>query len=210
MAEPLVLKASKDTFGRSNERTRNSGASPVLYIAQAPNIRTLVAFDLSGVTNRVLSATLRFRADNTVEEEISLTVAPMNQTPNNAAWKEGAGALGASGQNARPGESAFGWSAFPEVPWESASGEPLTGLLDAALWGTPVVSGKKVSWEKGVWTAVSMENPSLIEKIRNTDHPVITFGIWGTSGNGLYAICSRESGSAPELVLSLEEKEEAQ
>jgi hypothetical protein len=50
-AEPLALKASKDSFGRSNERMRNSGASSVLYGAQSSNYRVLIAFDISGVSN---------------------------------------------------------------------------------------------------------------------------------------------------------------
>lgn len=204
-AEPTVLKASKDSFGRSNQPHCNSGASPILYIAQAPNIRTIIGFDLSVVTNRILNATFRFQQKNSADQEIALTVAPMVQTTNNAAWKEGGGSLGAIGQNAQLGESCYGWCGYPDTQWEDASGAPVTDLGSPQLWGTPLVSNEAQSWEDGQWVEIPIKNIHLLETIRTSNDPILTLGLWGTSGSGMYAIASKESGNAPELVLVLQE-----
>ena len=206
IAEPMVLKASKDSFGRSNDRNRNNGGSETLFVAHAPNVRTIIAFDLSGTTNRIVSAVFRFQQQNTMPDELSLVVAPLVQTTHNAAWGEGAGALGTKGQNSRPGEACYAWSAFPEVQWENASGQPVTSLGDSQLWGTPITARINLQWEKGEWVEIKVSDLQWIEAIRSSKNPTLTFGLWGTGGNGLYGISSKESGNAPELVQTLEEK----
>lgn len=203
-AETLVLKTAKDSFGRSNERTRNSGGSPILYIAQTPNIRTIIAFDLSRVSNNITSATFRFQQKNTVGQDIALTVAPMVQTKNNAAWIEGTGALGARGINAQQGESCYGWSSFPSTPWEAASGDPVTDLDASQLWGAPIEAHKAQPWEENQWVEIPVKDVQVLEIIRTSSDPILTLGLWGTSGNGYYTICSKESGNAPELVVVME------
>jgi len=203
----LVLSASKDNFGRSNKRNRNNGANELLAIAHAPNIRTIIAFDLSSVTNEIVGAELRFRQHNAMDEKTSLIVAPMVNTTNNVAWGEGVGNLGAGGQNARPGESCYAYSAFRDVPWESATGEPLPWLNDARLWLAPVATLNGLKWEADRWIRVPIKDIALLEKIRNSETPMITLGLWGTAGNGLYFISSKNSQWSPELQLTLQKDE---
>ncbi len=206
VADQQVLKASKDLFARSNSRNRNSGGSETLLVAHASNIRSLIAFDLSGVTNQIAEATFRFQQQNNMRDAIDLTVAPLVQTEHNSAWREGSGALGTKGQNARPGDACYGWSAFPNVPWETMSGDAVTALSDSRLWGAPVASLDNLEWKENNWVEIKISNISLLEKIRESEHQTVTFGLWGTSGNGLYAISSKESGNAPELILTLKGK----
>lgn len=203
--DALVLKASKDNSGRSNKRNRNNGASESLVIAHAPNLRTIIAFDLSSVTNEIVGAELRFRQHNTMDEKISLIVAPMVNTTNNVAWGEGAGNLGAGGQNSQPGESCYAYSAFRDVPWESIGGEPLADLGDAKLWGTPVAALNGLKWQENRWLRVPISNVTLLEKISQSSAPTITFGLWGKAGSGYYVISSKNSQWAPELHLTLKE-----
>lgn len=205
MAEPLVLKASKDNFGRSNERSRNSGKSEALYVAHSSNIRSIIAFDLSGITNRIEHAAFRFQQKNTMPDALDLVVAPMAQTKNNTKWGEGSGALGVKGQNSTPGEACYGWSAFPDVLWEDSSGKQVRDLGDPQLWGAPFASLRNIQWKEDNWVELSVSAVPLLEKIRESETPIFTIGLWGTSGNGLYAIGSKESGNAPELILTLEE-----
>lgn len=207
-AETITLKASKDNFGRSNKRNRNNGANDTLYVAHAPNIRTIIAFDLSPVTNRIEKATFRFQQADANANPVTMAVAPMIYTEGNAAWIEGAGALGTKGQNAKPGESCYAWRAFPDSQWEKSSEEPVTDLGDAQLWGKPLVSGKRMPWEEGGWVEIEISNVALLEEIRSSTPCVVTLGLWGTSGNGLYGISSRESGNAPELVVVIKDAEE--
>lgn len=204
--ESVELTAAKDTFGRSNERTGNSGGSAQLIVAHAPNIRSIVAFDLSSVTNEIVSAEFRFRIDNTMPEPVSLVVAPMVQTQANSAWGEGAGTLGVQGQNARPGESCYARSMFPDTSWESAPGSTVEDLGDPALWLPPVAQLKRLKWTDGEWVAVPVGDVAMLEKIRASDDRVVTFGLWGTGGNGIYSLRSKESGDAPTLVLGLKEE----
>lgn len=201
----LVLKASKDNFGRSNKRNRNNGASEKLSIAHAPNIRTLIAFDLSSVTNEIVGAELRFRQHNSMPDKISLVVAPMVSTTNNAAWGEGSGNLGVGGLNAQSGESCYAYSAFRTVPWESANGDPLVNLGDPKLWQPSVATLKGLKWQENQWVTAPIKNASLLEKARKSETPTLTFGLWGNAGNGLYFISSRNSQWAPELHLTLKE-----
>ena len=204
-AGSLVLKASKDNFGRSNKRNRNSGASKTLAIAHAPNIRSIIAFDLSSLTNEIIGAELRIHQHNSMPEKTSLIVAPMVSTTNNAAWGEGLGSLGAGGQNARPGESCYAYSAFRNVPWESADGKPVVNLGDAKLWGAPVAALNGLRWEEGRWVRIALSDVAVLETIRTSATPKVTFGLWGKAGNGLYFISSRNSLRAPELHLTLKE-----
>ncbi len=205
--ELLVLSASKDNFGRSNKRNCNNGASETLAIAHAPNIRTIIAFDLSSVTNEIIGAELRFRQHNAMDEKTSLIVAPIVNTAHNAAWGEGTGNLGAGGQNAQPGESCYGYSAFRDVPWESATGEPLSNLGDSKLWGAPVAALNGLKWEAARWVRVPIKDAALLEKIRISETPTITLGLWGKAGNGTYFISSKNSPWSPELQLTLKKDE---
>lgn len=209
-AEELTLKATKDSFGRSNERMRNSGSSATLYVAQASNIRALIAFDLSGVTNKVENAVFRFQQKESNETPVTLTVAPMVQTERNAAWKEGRGSLGARGRNALEGESCYSHSVFPKVQWESAPDKPVVDLAAASLWSKALVSAKRMEWKAEQWIEIKISDAKWLEEIRTSEHPIVTFGIWGSSGNGYYTINAKESGKAPELVLTLEEEKEAE
>ncbi len=205
-AAELTLKASKDTFGRSQERNRNSGASTVLYVAHAPSVRAVVSYDLSSVTNRIRAARFRFHQKTSMPRAILLTIAPMVQTAHNDQWLEGSGALGARGQNARPGESCYDWSAFPAVAWENSTGLPVADLGAEGLWGAPLVANRSQPWEDGAWVEIQLTNPGWLETIRQSKQPVLTLGLWGTGGNGMYAFASKESGRGPELILVTEEQ----
>ncbi len=204
LAGTTTLKAAKDNFGRSNKRNNNSGASSTLYIAHADNLRTIVAFDLSVVTNRILSATFRFHQAAANPNDMSLTVSAMAATEQNAAWVEGLGSLGTAGQNARPGESCYSRLAFPDSLWEYDDGKTVTDLGDARLWKKALVTRKKLSWEEDAWVEIPITDLAMLEKARTAGPSMLTFGLWGTSGNGFYALSSKESGSAPELVLETE------
>ncbi|VGO23047.1 hypothetical protein [Pontiella sulfatireligans] len=204
-AVEVTLEATKDTFGRSNNRNRNNGGSSALLVAHNASAWTIIAFDLSAVTNEIGSAEFQFRKNNTMAKPISLVVAPMVQTKNNAAWGEGAGNLGAKGQNSKLGEASYAWSSFRDVPWESASGAALVGLNDSGLWNAPVARLDGLPWQEGQWVAVPVVEVSLLETIRQSEFKTATFGLWGTAGYGLYSISSKESGSAPKLVLTLKE-----
>ncbi len=204
--ESVELKAAKDAFGRSNERIQNSGGSVQLIVAHAPNIRSIVAFDLSSVTNEIVSAEFRFRLGNTMPEPVSLVVAPMVQTEVNSAWGEGAGNLGVRGQNARLGEACYARSMFPDTSWESAPGNSIDDLGDPALWLPPVAQLKGLEWKEDEWVTVPVGDVAMLEKIRASDNRVVTFGLWGTGGNGVYSLHSKESGDGPKLVLGLKEE----
>lgn len=201
----LVLKPSKDNFARSNYQIRNNGGSLNLYIAHAPNVRALIAFDLSEVTNEIVRAEFRFHQQDSNPVAVSAVVAPMAATANNAAWGEGRGNLGARGRNARPGDSCYARSAFRDVHWESASGAPLQNLAASGLWRAPVATLNGLEW-KSDWVDIPIGNVALLEKTRTSKTPTVTFGIWGTAGNGLYAISSRESPWPAELHLTLKEE----
>lgn len=204
-AGELELTAAKDTFGRSSQRIRNSGASAQLAIANAPNIRTLIAFDLGSVTNEITGAEFRFRQNNTVPERISMVVAPMVNTARNAVWLEGVGDLGAIGHISRSGEACYAYSAFSDVPWESAPNKPVVNLGDSNLWKPAVASLNGLLWEENRWVKVPISDTALLEAIRTSETPVITFGLWGKSGNGIYFLSSRNSASPPVLHLDLKE-----
>jgi hypothetical protein len=206
-ATELVLETSKDTFGRSNSRTRNSGASKELLVASSPGVRSLIAFDLSSVTNEITAAVFKFRINDTMPAKIDLLIAPMVQTEANTAWGEGQGNLGVKGQNSRLGEASFAWSAFRDVPWEAADGSPVVNLMDSKLWKTPLKQLNDIPWVEGQWLDVAVDDVSSLETIRNSEHQTITFGLWGKSGNGLYQISSKESGHPAKLMLTLKEKE---
>lgn len=206
-AEPLVLTASKDTFGTSYERKRNSGKSEQLYIAHASSVRSIISFDLAEITNRIEHAVFRFQQGNTMPDAPTLVVAPMVPTKNNTAWGEGSGSMGVKGQNSVPGDANYGWSAFPDIMWESINGDAVQDLGDSQLWLSPIVTLRNLEWKEGTWIEVPFKSVEELENIRTSDAPIVTLGIWGTSGNGYYAIRSRESGHSPELVLTIEEPE---
>lgn len=210
----LELKASKDTFMRSNKTSRNNGGSSLLFLTQTPMARTIMAFDLSGVTNEVLSAELQFCQDNTVSERspLDIVICPMAQTPNNAAWGEGHGNLAIKGHPAQVGDATFVFSSFNGVQWESAGGKSLTFISDSKLWKSPVADLKNLVWKENNWIKVPID-AKLIEQIRTSQIPQLTLGIWGTGGGReFYYLRSKESNNSPKLVLELKpvEKEEAE
>jgi len=206
-AEPLVLKANKDNFGRSNKRNRNSGACEHLAIAHAPNVRSLIAFSLSSVTNEIVGAEFRFHQHNKMTDPISVVIAPMADTKNNHAWVEGVGNLGVQGTLSRAGDSCYAFGSYPDTPWESASGQPLADLGAGGLWLNPITVLNGLKWEKERWIRVPINDLSLLETIRNSERPSITLGLWGKAGNGIYLISSRNSQWAPELHLQLKEQD---
>ena len=201
----LVLKPAKDTFLRSNYQIRSSGGSPSLYIANRPRmLRVLIAFDLSEVTNKILKAELRFHQQDSNAQPITLVVAPMVATERNAAWGEGRGNLGVRGQNSQPGDACYLRSAYPDTPWESASGTPLKTVADSALWESPIATLRRLRWEQQ-WVTIPL-SASDLEKARKSKIKIVTFGFWGTAGNGYYAIGSKESGYPAELRLTVEKE----
>ncbi len=203
-AETVTLPAAKDAFGRSNERNTNSGASPDLYVAHSPMFRALVSFDLSSVTNRILSAELCLTPRNDNDTALKLQLAPMVYTSQNAGWKEGAGSRGAQGRNAMSGEATFSRCAYPDVAWERSVGVPSRGLDDSALWMTSIATTVPV-WKSAEVVRLKLNTVSWLEKIRSAQKPVATFGLWGSGGKGFYIIASKESGQAPVLVLVTED-----
>ena len=203
--QDIELSAMKDTFGRSNERNLNNGASKHLIVAHSPNIRTIVAFDLSGVTNEIAGAEFKIHQQNSMPDPITLVIAPMAQTENNAAWGEGAGALGTKGQNSRPGDACYVYSAFRDTPWESANGEHVISLGDPKLWETRIATLDNQEWTEGKWITVPVPNVSVLEQIRKSEHQTVTIGLWGMGGQGLYNISSKESEHAPKLILKTKE-----
>jgi hypothetical protein len=62
-----------------------------------------------------------------------------------------------------------------------------------------------VQWEAGRWIEIEISDIALLEEVRGADSPILTLGLWGTDGYGLYGISSRESGYAPELTLVTED-----
>ena len=206
-AETLEIKAAKDTFGRSNERNQNSGASADLYLAHSSMVRTLIGFDLSSVTNRILSAELRLNMQNDNPRAMSFQVVPMVSTPVNSNWKEGAGSRGSQGRNAQQGEATFSCCIFPDVPWQTAMGRDARGLDDSSLWLSPVARQSVTEWKAGGQVLLKISTVDWLEKIRTSNVPIATLGLWGTSGNGYYIIASKESGAGPVLVLTVEATE---
>lgn len=204
----IELVAAKDNFGRSNLRNRNNGASPLLVVGSVPNIRSLVGFDLSSVTNGIVSADLRFCMQNTMPQPTTLVVAPMAYTTNNASWVEGLGNVGVVGQNARVGESCYAWRSFRDGPWEDAEGKPVQDLMAATLWRKPIARRSNLSWNEAAWIDVPVADVHWLEDVRKSDKPVATFGLWGTAGDGIYNLHSRESAYAPTLTLVVKEKED--
>ncbi|MBN2163440.1 MAG: hypothetical protein JXR25_01025 [Pontiellaceae bacterium] len=203
-AETLEIKVAKDTFGRSNERNQNSGASADLYMAHSPVVRTLIGFDLSSVTNRILFAELRLNMQNDNPRAMSFQAVPMVSTPVNSTWKEGAGSRGSQGRNALQGEVTFSCCSFPDVPWQTAMGRDARGLDDSSLWLSPVARQSVTEWKAGGQVLLKLSTVDWLEKIRTSKMPVVTLGLWGTSGNGYYVIASKESGAGPVLVLTVE------
>jgi hypothetical protein len=206
-ATECVVEATKDTFARSNDLHRNSGANPRLLILQQPICRTLIGFDLSSATNEIVSAELQFLPAETVERSgLDLTVCPLVQTSNNAAWGEGRGNLVEKGHPAQQGEATMTRSASFDVPWESAPGKTVAVLADSKLWLSPLAQPKNLAWTEGEWVKVPLKNIALLETIRKSDIQMLTLGLWGTSGRGFYHLYSKESGHAPKLVLQLKDE----
>ncbi|WP_372798969.1 hypothetical protein [Pontiella sp.] len=199
----LELTAGKDLFGRSNRRNANSGASSSLVLAPNLSVVSLVAFDLSGVTNEIQSAEFSFRIQETHAVPLSLTVAPMVHNEQNASWAEGAGDLGVLGRNARIGEATFQWRAFRDRQWLDAKERPVTNLADAGLWKPALATRSAIPWISGEWVTVSINDAAFLEEIRNHEVPQVTFGLWGTSGDGIYRVNAKESGLPAKLNLTV-------
>jgi len=205
----VTLTASKDNTVRSNEILNNNGGNPKLYIVGVPYIRTIIAFDLKQLvpTNKIEQATILLHFENTNDKLVSFVVAPMVQTTNNNAWGEGVGNLGVQGQKANTKESTFIFSAAHNTPWESSNGKTVSTITDASLWQTPVATFKNSSWKKDDVLRITLD-PKWLESIRNSNMKTITFGLWGSSGDGYYFLSSRESNFPPKLQLTLEKDKE--
>ncbi|MDF7806074.1 hypothetical protein P4E94_01405 [Pontiellaceae bacterium B12219] len=199
----IELEAAKDNFARSSVRNGNSGANPEMFIVPVREMVALIAFDLSAVTNEIVSASFSFRIMETNDQPISLTVAPMVAGTNNASWVEGTGNLGALGQNATLGESTYQWRSFRDASWEDQAGKPVLNLADPKLWNTPIARKMSVDWIEGNWVTVSISDLSFLEEIIEGGSKIVTFGLWGTAGNEFYRINARESGEPARLVLKL-------
>ncbi|MDC7230581.1 MAG: hypothetical protein PQJ48_09745 [Sphaerochaetaceae bacterium] len=197
----VELTASKDGFFRSNHRTKNSGASKILLLSAMPGVTSLVGFDLSDVTNEVASAEFSFRIQDDSETPLSLTVATMALNENNGLWIEGEGDLGLQGRNARVGESTFQWRSFRDEDWVDAKGRSAKNLMDSRLWNE-VEHLSDVKWKAGETIRVPLD-PALLESVRSMEVPVITFGLWGTKGDAVYKIDSKESGHPAVLTLTI-------
>lgn len=206
----VELTTSKDTFGRSTDRNGNSGANEYVMLAPTSGSIGLLAFDLSAITNEIRSAELSFRIHETSRTPFSLTVLPMVHNENNPTWFEGAGDWGIRGQNATIGEVTFQWRAFRDQPWEDAGGKPVVNLMSSSLWKAPIETLSAVDWKEGTWISIQMKDPAVLEEIRTNDLPTVTFGIWGTAGNGVYKVSSKESGYPARLSLTLKENEDSE
>jgi len=199
----LIIEASKDTFARSNDQNQNSGGSEYLLIAHLPSVISIAGFDLSSVTNEIRNASFSFRMHADAEVPVDALISPMVRTPGNMKWQEGTGALGVQGRNARVGEATFRQRSFPEQFWEAASGRDVVNLMARPLWDRPLGNISGVRWKQGEWVTLPIRDIALLEQVRTSDVPMLTLGIWGTSGNGLYRISSKESGYAPRLILEV-------
>ncbi|MDZ8120368.1 hypothetical protein [Pontiella agarivorans] len=197
----IELTASKDVFFRSNHRTKNNGASKALLLAGMPGVTTLVGFDLSGVTNEIESAEFYFQILEDSDTPLSLTIATMALGESNGLWVEGGGDLGLQGRNAKVGESTFQWRSFRDEDWVDANGRSVKNLLDSRLWNE-VKQISDVEWEAERRVGITVDRAQL-EEVRNMEVPVITFGLWGTKGNGVYKIGSKESDQPARLMLKV-------
>lgn len=205
---PQVLKALKDNFGRSNRVNTNNGANEFLAIAHTPDVmRSFIAFDLSSVSNEILTATLRLYPHQDNEHPVSLVVAPMVSTEGNDAWEEGRGGHGILGHPAQEGESSYALRAVRSSPWEDASGNPVQHLSASGLWSKPLAKLSQVSWKHGEWVEIPLNSVHQLEELRTGERKQITLGVWGTSGNGFYLISSCQSDHDPELVLTVKQEQ---
>jgi len=205
----VVLIAKKDTCARANKQLNNNGGNEKLCFASVPYLRILVAFDLKEIstTNKLEKAEFRIRLASTSSKSVSFVVASMVQTTNNNAWGEGIGSLGVQGQKARLGDANFVFSSARDKPWELADGKNASRLSDPALWSAPIATFNDYNWKKDEWLTISLDT-KWIESIKKSDMKIITFGIWGTSGDGYYFLASKESSSPPELRLIFEKDKE--
>jgi len=199
-SEKVELTASKDAFGRSKERNRNSGAAPFLLASPIPGVASIVGFDLSSVTNEIESAEFSFRILEDEQTPLSFTVSFMDHNDKNGTWVEGRGYQSLKGQLAELDESTYQWRAFRDRAWLNAEGRTVRHLRDEDLW-TELASQSSVPWKAGNWITISIEDPAFLEEIRKHEVQTVTFGIWGTRGNGLYKLDSRESGNPAKLNL---------
>ena len=222
--ETLQLNALKDTFGRSYARNANRGISEYLVISSSPAYCSIVAFDLSEVTNTIVDAEFGFYMRDTLRDPVRFSVAVMVHNDQNSRWSEGSGGEillhgdetidiqkgeAASNLYAREGECTYQWLAFRNTPWVGKSGKAARNLGDRNLWLTPqYYSIGKNGWTEGKRFSCSMLDIGLLEEIRQLEMPVVTFGIWGLRGKGIYLIHSRESGRGPELNITVELPEE--
>lgn len=214
VAEDLKVELTtfKDTFGRSAGRNKNSGANPFIFLAPQPGVIGLIAFDLSSVTNEISSAEISIRIHESSRAPFSLNISPMVHNENNPEWIEGNGNLGIRGRNAEVGEVTFQWRAFRDRPWEDEKGKSVVNLMSSGLWKPSVEARSSIKWDAGNWLTFLIDDPAFLEEVRNSEHPAITFGIWGTAGNGVYKVSAKESGHPATLKLTLtaDEKDKKQ
>lgn len=204
----IELVTSKDTFGRSAERNRNSGVAPVLLASPIPGVASIVGFDLSSVTNEIVAAEFSFRIYEDERRPLSFTVATMAHNEKNGKWVEGRGSAGIRGQVAELDEATYQWRAFRDRAWLSADGRTVRNMRDPKLW-TELVTKSSVDWAAGTWITINIDDVGFLEAIRTHEEPTTTFGIWGTNGNGVYKINSKESGHPAKLTLQVKPAPEA-
>lgn len=202
----VELEAHKDMFARSNHRNKNSGGSEFMLLVPAPGVRAIIGFDLSSVTNEILSAELSFRVFDSSSSPLSLTVAPMVYHASNTLWKEGAGKLGLVGRNAVGGEATYQWKAFRDKAWKDEEGKAVVNMADSKLWKDPIASLRSQAWREGEWITLKITDVSMLEELRKTEEKSITYGLWGSSGSGVYRINARESGKPAKLILTVKEE----
>jgi len=208
--EIVVLTPKKDSTFRANKQLNNNGGNQKLYIAKVSYVRTLISFDLKEIipTNKIEKAELRIHLLNkTGKKPVSFTIQPMVQTTNNIAWGEGTGNLGVGGQKSRLGDANFIFSSSRDKKWESAEGKTVINLLDKSLWLSPITTFSNFEWKENEWLTVSL-NAKNIESIRKSKLKIITFGLWGTSGDQYYFLSAKESSSPPQLRLVLKPNKE--
>ncbi len=197
----IQLLASKDAFGRSNKRNANSGATAFLLVVPSPGVRSLISFDLRSVTNEIIRAEISFKIVEDNSEPLSLEIALMALHEDNQHWVEGAGNLGIQGQNARAGENTFQWCAYRNLAWKTGAGQDAINLMDSKLWYTPTMKLNGISWTADTWVHLPILDLPMLEECRNSSAKVVTFGMWGTAGKGIYKINSKESGHPARLIL---------
>jgi hypothetical protein len=73
--------------------------------------------------------------------------------------------------------------------------------LPAPMMSAGMLNG--LEWKQDAWIGIKHDAAAHFEMTRKSKNSILTFGLSGPSGEGLYVTNSKESGAAPELVLAL-------